>query len=201
MVIRLLQGLRRRPSAEPAELETFLARQAAYVAQKTVLDYCRVKVGRAEREAFADPDFQAALQHCRWQTFAASVQDVTAMLEAWLRPHAPGREPALAAALSAMAGAVLDSAPAPAEERPTLDAAREALPHHLGVLQAVPPEPADRMPLLAEGPLFATLPIPPEQRIGETPSIKGSLRFHFVAVQGELERRFDAAALAARLTG
>jgi hypothetical protein len=49
-------------------------------------------------------------------------------------------------------------------------------------------------------PLLATLPIHPDQRIGETPSIRGALRFHIVTTQQEMERGFDAPALAAALS-
>ncbi|WP_372622389.1 hypothetical protein [Falsiroseomonas sp.] len=191
--------LGRARQADPAALEAFVARQSAFVTQKTVLDYCRVKTGRAEREAFANPDFAAALLHCRWQTFAGAALDVTAMAEAWLRPHAPGREAMLAEALAAIGGAVLDAAPAPEPERETLEAAKQGLLHHLMVLQDAPPLSADRLPLRCEAPLLATIPFHPDQRIGETPSIRGALRFHFVATQQELERAFDAPAVTARL--
>jgi hypothetical protein len=190
---------RQRP-AEPAVLQAFLARQAAFVTQKTVIDYCRVKSGRAERELFADADFQAALRHCRWQTFAAAVQDLAAVTEAWLRPHAGGRDAGLADGVARLGAAILDAAPAPAEQRASLDAARDALPRHLAQLQQAPPLPANRLPLLAEAPLLATLPIHPDQRIGETPSIRGALRFHIVSTQQEMERGFDAPALARALS-
>lgn len=195
---RLFQAHR---SGDPGEFRAFLDRQAAFVAQKTVLDYCRVKSGQRERIMFADPDFQAALRHCRWQTWAGAVQDVTALAEAWLRPHVPGREAALAAGLTALAGGLIDTAEAPAEERESLEAARDALPHHLAALQDSAPHGADRLPLLSEAPLFATLPIHPDQRIGETPAIKGALRFHIITTQQEMERAFDAPALAAALAG
>ena len=99
---------------------------------------------------FSDPDFQTALTHCGWQTFAAAAQDVTAMAEAWLRPHATGQEARLAASLGAIGAYVLDSAEAPADERATLDAAREALPFHLEALQSAPPVSADRLKLRAQ---------------------------------------------------
>jgi hypothetical protein len=199
-MVSTLSGLfRRRRSDDPAALQAFLARQAAFCAQKTVLDYCRVKAGRRERETFADPDFKAALDHCRWQTFAAAACDVAALAEAWLRPHAAGREAALAIALARLGAAALESAPTPAGERAALDAARDALPRHLAQLQEAPAHPADRLPLLAEAPLLATLPVHPDQRRGETPAIRGALRFHVVSTQQEMERAFDAAGLARRL--
>lgn len=196
MLGQLGRLLRRPRTGAPAALEAFLDRQAAFVAQKTVIDYCRVKSGRAEREMFANPDFQAALRHCRWQTWAGAVQDVVAMAEAWLRPHVPGREAALAAALVTLAGRIIDAAEPPAEERESVDGAKTALALHLSGLQQKPPIGADRLPLLAEAPLLATLPIHPDQRIGETPSIRGALRFHIVTSQQEMERAFDPALLA-----
>jgi len=199
MMDRLGRLFRRPRSCAPGDFRTFLDRQAAFVAQKTVLDYCRVKAGLHERKMFADPDFQAALSHCRWQSWAGAVQDVTALAEAWLRPHVPGREAALAEALAQLAGQVIDAVAAPAEAREALEAARAALPRHLATLQDAPPHSADRLPLLTEAPLLATLPIHPDQRIGETPAIRGALRFHIVTTQQEMERAFDASALAINL--
>jgi hypothetical protein len=187
-------------SAGPRDLAAFLARQAAYIAQKTVLDYCQVKAGRGEKRMFADPDFQAALSHCRWQTFCGAAQDVVAMAEAWLRPHVPGREAALAAALAAIGDGILRAPEAPAERRADLEASAAALARHLAQLQLVAPQPADKLPLLARAPLLATLPIHPDQRVGETPAIVGALRFHIVSAQQEMERAFDPAGLAAALT-
>ncbi len=191
--------LRRQRSGEPARFHGFLGRQAAFVAQKTVLDYCRVKAGRNEAQTFADPDFQAALRHCRWQTFAGAAQDMVALAEAWLRPHAAGGETALAAALARLGAQLLAAGDAPAEERESLEAAAAALPLHLATLQTAPPLPADQLPLRAEAPLLATLPVHPDQRRGETPAIRGALRFHIVSAQQEMERGFDAPTLAQRL--
>ncbi|MBR0683432.1 hypothetical protein GXW74_23300 [Roseomonas eburnea] len=183
--------------SDPARLGEFLHAQGAYVAQKTVLDYCRVKSGRHEQRLFAEAEFQAALQHCRWQVFFGAIADVTAMAEAWLRPHAPGREVALIEALARLHDAALTVEPPPPEELGT--ATTFSIRSHLAGLQLSPPQPSHTMPLLAEAPLFATLPIHPENRVGEAPSIRGALRFHFVSARQEIERRFDPAGLAERL--
>lgn len=195
----LLDLFRTRRSAAPEELGRFLQAQRAYVAQKTVMDYCRVKSGRNEKRYFTDADFLAALHHCRWQVYFAALNDVTALLEAHLRPHLPGREGLLAEALLALHAAALAREPPPELERPSAEQARETLPRHLAELQMAPPRPAHRLPLLAEPVLFATLPIHAEQRQGESLAIRGALRFQVVSTQQELERRFDAPALAARL--
>lgn len=187
------------PSQEPRDFGAFLHRQGAFVAQKTVLDYCRVKVGRSEKAYFDNPDFQAALKHCRWQVFLAAQSDVVALAEAWLRPFWPGREALLRERLVALhADFMADEAP-PAEEEEAFAASLAALPGHLAGLQLAAPHDARTLPLLAEAPLFATLPIHADQRKGEGPSIRGALRFHVVSTQQEMERGFDPSGLSARL--
>ncbi|WP_198376065.1 hypothetical protein [Neoroseomonas rubea] len=191
--------LRRGKSPDPEAFAVFLRRQAAFVAQKTVIDYCRVKAGRRERQLFADPDFAVALRHCRWQVYLAALADVVVLAEAWLRPHAAGQEAALADALVRMHDAALAAEPPPEEERPAAEAARLAFPTHLAASQQAAPVSAHRMALLSDAPLFATLPVHADQRVGETPAIRGALRFHIVATQQEMERLFDPAKLAAGL--
>jgi hypothetical protein len=186
-------------SGDPAGFGDFLARQSAFLAQKPLVDYCKVKAGRGETALFADPEFQAALAHCRWQTLSGATLDILAAAEAWLRPHAPGAEPALAAALAALGRQGLAEAPAPAEERPGLEATAAVLEAHLLALQQDPPIGADRLRMRCEAPLMATLPVHPDQRIGETPAIRGALRFHLVAAQQMMEKRFDAAPLTRNL--
>ena len=165
-----------------------------------MLDYCRVKAGRSERQLFADADFQGALEHCRWQVYLAALSDMTALVEAWLRPHLrPDAEAALIGGLVRLHATILAAQPPPAEHQAVAADLAAALPGHLVALQLAPPRAANLLPLLAEAPLLATLPIHPDQRKGETPSIKGALRFHVVTTQQEMERRFDAAALAAAI--
>jgi len=194
--LSLLDFFRTRRSADPGDLGRFLHAQAAYVAQKTVIDYCRVKMGRREKQYFSDPDFQAALRHCRWQVFFASVSDLAAVFEAHLRPEAPGREAALARALAALHDAALTDEAPPDAEAATARERAEAWPRHIAGLQREAPLSAHRLPLLAEPVLFATLPIHADQRVGESAAIRGALRFHVVTTQQELERRFDAPILA-----
>ncbi|MFM7420417.1 MAG: hypothetical protein ACKO54_12080, partial [Alphaproteobacteria bacterium] len=174
------------PSPEPEAFGAFLHRQGAFVAQKTVLDYCRVKIGRNEKAFFGNADFQAALNHCRWQVFLAAQSDVMALAEAWLRPFWRGQEPLLLESLVALhADFMADDTP-PEEEKAAFAASLTALPGHLAGLQLAAPHDARTLPLLAEAPLFATLPIHADQRKDEGPAIRGALRFHMVSTQQEM---------------
>jgi hypothetical protein len=186
------------PSQEPQAFGAFLHRQGAFVAQKTVLDYCRVKIGRNEKDFFGNADFMAALNHCRWQVFLTAQSDVMALAEAWLRPFWPGQEQVLLECLVALHADFMANEAPPAEEKEAFSASLIALPGHLAGLQLAAPHDARTLPLLAEAPLFATLPIHADQRKGEGPSIRGALRFHMVSTQQEMERGFDPAGLSLR---
>lgn len=124
---------------------------------------------------------------------------MTGLAEAWLRPFAPGQEPTLAEALAALGREILAAEAVPAAEFEAADATSRGLVGFLLAQQSAPPLPAHRRPLQAEAPLFATLPIAAEQRVGEAPSIRGALRFQIVTTQQEMERRFDPLAVARSL--
>jgi hypothetical protein len=186
-------------SVEPADFSAFLQRQGAFVAQKTVIDYCRVKTGRSERHFFSEADFNAALRHCRWQVYLGTMADVTALAEAWLRPHVADRPSLLADRLADLHHAILRAESPPEEEADSVAAALAALPSYLAKLQLAAPYSAHRLPLLAREPLLATLPIHPEQRKGEEVAILGALRFHIVSTQQEMERAFEPVQLAGNL--
>jgi hypothetical protein len=154
------------------------------------MDYCRVKAGRNERWYLTDESFAKALKHCRWQVYLGALADVTALAEAWLRPHVAGSAARLAERLAQGHAAILQDESPPSEEMDAVRNAIEALPLHLARLQLAAPYLAHRLPLLAEAPLLATLPIHPDQRRGEEVAITGALRFHIVSTQQEMERGF-----------
>jgi hypothetical protein len=192
--------LRRRPkSSDPEQFGVFLDERAAFVAQKTILDYCRVKAGKNERSLFADPDFKAALNHCRWEVFAAATVDVQAMAESWLRPFVANRQDRLIDALISLHSRVAAASDTPGRTPDSLAVALLRIRSDLSLRALAPPRPADKLPLTAEEPLLATLPVHFDQRKDETPAITGALRFHIVSAQQDMERAFDPAALAARL--
>ena len=166
-----------------------------------MVDYCRVKSGRQEALLFGDRDFQAALRHCRWQTYLAALADVFTMGDTWLRPHAPGRDEPLSRGIVALHAAALEAEPPPPEEAGAAAQSLRAFPGQLAARRQAPEVPLHEIRLFAEAPLFATLPIHPDQRIGEAPYIRGALRFHIVATQQEMERGFDPAGLAAAIVG
>lgn len=183
----------------PADLAVFVARWGAFVAQKTVLDYCAVKLGLNWERARREPVFAAALRECRWRVYFASLGDVAALAEARLRPFARGAEERLADRVAAMAEAALAATEPPEPLRGAAQAAAAGYRATLARLQLAREHGATTLPLQAGPILLETLPIHPDLRRGESVSILGALRMHIVAADQEIERRFDLAALAAAL--
>lgn len=196
---RLVRRLRAERSADPTAFAVHLGRWGAFVAQKTVMDYCGVKLGVNWDRALAEPDFAAALGACRWRVYLAAQGDLAALAEAWLRPHATGRRSALAEALARLAAAAVAAARPPAHLGAEAEAARRGYRALLARRQLAPPQPADTLALDAAAVLLETLPIHPDLRRGEQPAILGGLRMNLLVAQAEMERRFAPAPLAAAL--
>ena len=193
---RFGQLMRRRRSASPADLAVFVARWGAFVAQKTVLDYCSVKLGLMWEQARREPVFAAALRECRWRVYFASQGDVAALIEARLRPHVRGAEERLADRVAALAVMALASTDPPDHLRGAGETAAAGYRRTLARLQLAPEHSATTLPLQAGPVLLETLPIHPELRRGDSVAILGALRMHIVSTDQELERQFDLAALA-----
>lgn len=192
---------RRRAAVVPdvRAFAAFLAAQGAFVAQKTVMDYCGVKLGVNWQKAQAEPVFAELLADCRWRVYFAAQGDVAAMAESWLRPVVSGREGALAEALAALAAEAVRRAAVPERLAAEAEAAAAGYAARLARCQLAAPAPANTLTLDAGPVLLETLPIHPDLRKGERVSILGGLRMHIVAAQQEMERQFAPAPLAAAL--
>ena len=210
MLTALQRLLKRRPrEVAPDALAQFLARQSAFVAQKTVYDYCEVKTGRDWEFVRHEPAFRDVLEICNWRVYFATLGDVTAMIEAWLRPavlalpDATGTEQSrrerLAQALAAMHNRVLAGETPPAELAPDAAKAAAAILGRLARLQLAAPHMPHELPTRAEPTLYESLPIHPSRRTDDGPAIVGALRFNLVVVHDRLAATFDRAGLAASL--
>jgi hypothetical protein len=192
--------LRRGKSADRQAFARFLAGRGAYLAQKTVLDYCAVKLGVNWHSALHDPAFTVPLNACRWRVYLAAQGDVAAMAEAWLRPHAAAPA-ALVSPLAQLVAEAISTSVVPEEFAAEAEAAIAEIGPRLARLQLGPIHPSTTLPLAAGPVLLATLPIHPDLRKGENVSILGALRMHLVSAEQDLAREFDPAGLAATLAG
>jgi hypothetical protein len=67
-----------------AALQQFLESEAAYLAQRSVVEFVRNELGSLSPAAFADPRFQAKMAVSRWDGFAAILADMIGLAHAHL---------------------------------------------------------------------------------------------------------------------
>ncbi|MDP1753017.1 MAG: hypothetical protein Q8L22_26490, partial [Reyranella sp.] len=67
-----------------AALQQFLEDEAAYLAQRSVVEFVRNELGSLSAQAFADPRFQVKMTVSRWDGFAAILADMIGLTHAHL---------------------------------------------------------------------------------------------------------------------
>lgn len=195
-----LLGLRRPPPVTTAAgLAELASRTAAYLAQKTTIDYCRAKCGSFSYSLFKEKPFLDALDVSKWEGFAAVLADVVLVLEAFLRPQAADQPEALGAGLKGLYAEVLDSHPLPAHRPQGWDDVKAALAPRLALAQAHPSRPPAELSRTSARRVFDVLPIHDRYKELDAEVIEGALGFQMTAFWGTLRHRVDAAAVVADL--
>ena len=196
---RLIAYFRPVPIATAPQLGTFLGERAALLAQKCAIDYCRGKTGLASYALFTEKPFLEALDVCRWETFAAALEDLTLLAEGELRTHVPdAQRPRLSAGVLALHSAVLGAHPPPGHRPRGWSDALEGFAARLHAAPSPPPRVVDLANHSAKR-LFDTLPIHIRMRELDEEVVYGAVRFRMIAISQELRRRMRAAEVAASL--
>ncbi|MGQ9368407.1 hypothetical protein [Azospirillum sp. ST 5-10] len=185
------------PVASAPAFRAFLDAQAAFAAQKSVLPYCEVKAGLNRERLFAEADFKRALDRCRWESFAAVLADLLVLAHARLAEHGGGGD--LADALAALYAAILEAHPRPDHRPAGWDDLTAAFPARLAAVRLEGAADPGEVARTAAARVLDTLPIHPAHRRHDREAIVGGVRFQIVAAWEAMERRVDAAAVAADL--
>ena len=197
--LRRISRPRRRIETAP-EFREFLAAQAAFIAQRTLLSYCEVKAGSNYKRLSAEPAFQEKYEIARWETFAAVLADLTIVAEGRLRPFFEGRLDRLADELGGLYVTVLDGMPKPAHRPGGWGDAIESFGPRLSRAQLAAPLAPDIVAQNSGEKLVEALPIHVSLRPGERDSVIGGIRFRVLACAEEMERRVDMSAVARSLS-
>lgn len=181
------------PIDSGAALARFLDEECAYLAQKSATDYCWAKAGLNAQKLFSEPAFQAALNVCRWESFAAMLSDATLLVEGRLRAAAP-ESAELAASVIRLHAAVLRRHAAPAHLPQGWEPEIAAFAQRLAQARLAPPQPAATLARTGAKRLFDALPIHPELRRHDYEVVENAVRFGLVALAVKLDERLDVAA-------
>lgn len=184
-----------------AELAAFLDRNAALVAQKCAIDYCRGKAGTFSQSLFREQPFIEALTRCRWESYAAVLADFTLIVETRLAApaQAQGRTAALKPALARLYADMLQTHPPPSHRPQGWGEAIAEFERRQTAFDPTAGTAPDRIVLHAARKLFDTLPIHTNMRQFDEEIVFGAVRFHTVAFSQRLDQQLQAAAAAQSL--
>ena len=195
---RVLLGRRTPPVRDAAALTELLDAHTSYVAQRTVIEYCRARAGFNWDKLFAEPTFVEHYEVCRWEGYAAALAEVAELALIRLRDAGAAAPEAYLPGLVQVARAALLRHPVPRHRASWTDAADAIEPHLARALLAAP-RPVHMVGLHAAEVMFGLLPIHADLRRQDREMFENSVRFAICGAFEEMTRRLDVAALEASL--
>jgi hypothetical protein len=158
-VLGAVKGHRTR-IADREALKTFLSRQSAFVTQKCVTEFCRVRAGVYWEKLFREEQFQNALLASNWAALTPVIAMLCEMLEGALRPEAGANEEILRARIVQIARDVRDEANMPAHlDRTKWDSQAELVAERLAHAALAAPRPVRHLPDPLARQVFDALPM------------------------------------------
>ena len=198
----LLPGLFRKsePIADSKALQGFLDSRAAFIAQKGIVEFCRVRAGIYWQKLFAEEEFRTVLSYTCWLAYAPALALVTEMVEAAIRPAAGAERPRVAAAIEDIARTAYMAYPAPEgfTENQWID--RFAIiRERLAEAAARPAQPVRAMPKGMAELVFEALPIHPSIVSNDSDYIHNNIRMNLLRAHDDFLAAADLAQLARTL--
>ena len=182
-----------------AALQQLLDSEAAFLAQRSVIDFARNELGSLSAQAFDDPRFLAKLAVCRWEGFALTLADMIVLTHAHLLEAGVPRE-RLDARLGDLYRTILMGHPPPDHRAQGWDAEIAALRTRLAGRPAGPANPqADATATGSK--VFDTLPFPPRDPVENRMVLSNAFAFGLISFNDRLRRLLVVAPLREELTG
>lgn len=180
-----------------AALDAFLTGEAAYLAQKTVIGYCRVKTMLDYDKLMTESAFRDGQDICRWEAYASALGDVLIVVEGYLRPEDPKQRARLAATLATCYDRLIDiNLPPHRQDWQDVKAAFAA--RFAAAEQAEPAAPEKVIGGTARL-IYDLVPIHERLKREDLVVIRGDLRLHMLAMHASMQKRFRRDALRAAL--
>ena len=198
-VLRRIFGSRRwGPVTTGAELADFVAAQTAYVAQRSVIEYCRARTGFNWEKLSLEQTFLDRLEVCRWEAYAIVLAEVAELALIRLRRGGVADPEGYLPGLVAAAQAALLRHPVPSHRTDWGDAA-EAIERHLARAILAAPRPVHLVGIRSADAIFDLLPIHADLRPQDREMFRNSVRFAICGAFDAMSRCMEVPALEAAL--
>jgi hypothetical protein len=176
-----------------AALQQFLEGEAAYLAQRSIVDFTRNELGVLSSQAFADQRFQDRLAVSRWEGFAGILADMVVLTQACLQSAGTPRN-TLDARLGDLYAAILATNPAPDHRVQGWDAEIAALRARLANRADEPASPQAYAEATGAR-IFETLPFAPRDPVENRMVLCNAFAFGLIAFNDRLRRLLVAPAV------
>ena len=200
----VVSALFRRPQRiEDAEgLARFMDERAAFLAQKCVVEFCRVRAGVYWQKLFSEREFQEALARSRWQSYPAAYAMIAEMVEGALREPAGDRQRKLPGVLAHVAERTFGAYGVPSGESADFWTKSLALvEERLAATQLAAPRPVREMPEPAARLVFDVLPLHKDIVTRDYDYIFNNLRMNLLRAHEDLLKLGDLPAITEDLLG
>ena len=193
-------GPKRPRLASSADLGVFLDRQAAFLSQKCITEFCRVRSGVFWAKLFSETAFQEALTRATWMGYTPALAMVAELAEGMLQREAQGRETDLRSAIERCALSVRAAHTLPQLVDPAAWAAQDGLVRdRLAAAALAPPRPVRLVPEPMARLIFAALPLHVEIVAKDYDYIFNNLRMNLVRAHEDFAATADLRAIAVSL--
>jgi hypothetical protein len=197
-----LRRLFRRP--EPIDdadgLQAFLDSRAAFIAQKGIIEFCRVRAGVYWQKLFTEEEFRSALAYSCWLAYAPALALVSEMVEAAMRPAAGIHRPRMAAAVEEAARTAYLAHPVPPGfSAPEWDARFAIVSQRLAEAAGRPALPVRRMPSGLAELIFEALPMHPSIVRNDADYVHNNIRMNLLRAHEDFIAASDLKQLARTL--
>ena len=193
---------RREMIASRAGLADFIDSRAAFMCQKCVVEFCRVRAGVYWQKLFMEEEFIAALGRANWMAFPPSVGMLVEMVEGVLREHAGLRQRALPQAMGEVCREVFARHPVPPGMETDFWADAAALvDERLAATQTGAPRPIRLVPDPLARLVYEALPIHESVVTHDYDYIFNNLRMNLLRFHSDFTEALDGPTLVDDLLG
>ena len=185
-----------------AGLEEFVDRHASFLAQKCIVEFCRVRAGIFWQKLFDEKEFRDKLTESCWLSYAPAAAMVLEMVDANLRQAAGLSQRALPAALEQTGAAVFARYPVPAGAPADFHAEQSLiLGGRMREIEHAPARPVSEMAAPMARLIYDNLPIHKQIVRHDYDYIFSFLRMNLLRAHEDFLEAADLDALARALTG
>lgn len=193
---------RREVIATREALSDFIDSRAAFMCQKCVVEFCRVRAGVYWQKLFTEEEFISALGRANWMAFPPSVGMLAEMVEGVLREHAGLRQRALPMAIGEVCRDVFARHPVPEGlEADFWEHAAALVDERLEATQVGAPRPIRVVPDPLARLVFEALPIHESVVTNDYDYIFNNLRMNLLRFHSDFVEALDGPALVDDLLG